>query len=173
MTESEDLVGAVCASLANLADHISLLKAEDYGASVPELSGASIGQHVRHCLDHYQTLSNGISRCRLDYDDRARSIDVECDRDCAVELARSLLGEMEPVLRAADLATPMQVRTASSISGQVGWQGSSLGRELQFMVNHTTHHAAMVATSCRVRGLPVAKEHGVAPSTLRHRATAS
>jgi len=173
MAKSEDLIGAVCASLTSLADHVSLLTSDDYCAPVSELAGATIGQHVRHCLDHYLILANGISDRRLDYDDRARAVEVECDRDCALALARSLLADLEPVLRAVDLLTPIQVRTASGVLGEVAWQRSSLGRELQFLVSHTTHHAAMVATSCRLRGLPVAADHGVAPSTLRHRATVS
>ena len=173
MTASEDLVGAVCASLSNLADHISLLNTEDYCEPRAELAGATIGQHVRHCLDHYLTLASGFSSGRLDYDDRSRSVDIECDRDRAITLSRSLVADLKPVLQAADLTTSMHVRTASSPSGEVGWQRSSLGRELQFVVSHTTHHAAMVATSCRLRGLPVAPEHGVAASTLRHRTAVS
>lgn len=173
MTASEDLVGAVCASLANLADHVSLLKTEDYREPVAELAGATIGQHVRHCLDHYLTLAAGISSGRFDYDDRARSLDIECDRDCAITLSRSLLADLQPVLQSVDTSTAVLVRIACSTSGEVDWQQSSVGRELQFVVSHTTHHAAMVATSCRVRGLPVAPEHGVAASTLRHRAAVS
>ena len=173
MTASEDLVGAVCASLANLADHVGLLGAEDYCQPAVELLGASIGQHVRHCIDHYEALAKGISASRFDYDDRARSVHVECDRDVAVKQVRGLLAELTPVLESADLATVVHVRTASSTSGDIPWQRSSLGRELQFVVSHTTHHVAMIAASCRVRGLPVAAEHGVAPSTLRHRAAVS
>jgi len=175
MTASEDLVGAVCASLATLAEHVHLLNAEAYRESVPELAGASIGQHIRHCLDHYVTLANGLKDARFDfdYDDRERASDIECDRDCAVALARELLLELRPLLASADLTMTVHVRTASSSRGKVAWQSSSLGRELQFVVSHTTHHAAMVATSCRVRDLPVAPEHGVAPSTLRHRAAVS
>ncbi|MFT7536394.1 MAG: hypothetical protein ACI85K_002348 [Hyphomicrobiaceae bacterium] len=65
MTASEDLIGAVCASFATLADHVSLLAAEDYCAAVPELAGATIGQHVRHCMDHYVTLLGGIATKRI------------------------------------------------------------------------------------------------------------
>jgi len=150
-----------------------LLDTEGYCEPRAELAGATIGQHVRHCLDHYVTLASGIASGRLDYDDRSRSVEIECDRDCAITLSRSLLAKLVPVLQAADLTTLMQVRTASSTRGEVGWQRSSLGRELQFVVSHTTHHAAMVATSCRIRALPVAPEHGVAASTLRHRAAVS
>ena len=173
MTASEDLVGAVCASLATLADHVSLLTAEDYCAAVPELAGATIGQHVRHCIDHYVTLASGIAMREFNYDDRARSGEVECDRDHAIETVSRLLDELRPALLTVECSTAVRVRTASSRSGQVAWQQSSLGRELQFVVNHTVHHAAMVANSCRVRGLPSSAEHGVAPSTLRHRAALS
>ena len=173
MTANEDLVGAVCASLETIAEHISLLDAAAYCEAVPELAHATIGQHVRHCLDHYVTLVNGIQDARLDYDDRARCLDVECDRDCAVALAHSLITQLRALLPPLDLATALQVRTASTVKGNVAWQQSTLGRELQFVVSHSAHHAAMVATSCRLRGLPVAKEHGVAPSTLRHRAAAA
>ena len=169
MTASEDLVGAACASLSILVDHVSLLTVEDYCAAVPELAGATIGQHVRHCIDHYATLASGMMTGRFDYDDRARSAEIECDRDRALDRARQLLEELRPVLLAADLAVTVNVRMASSRQGHVAWQRSSLGRELQFVVSHTVHHAAIVANSCRVRSLPVAAEHGVAPSTLRHR----
>lgn len=173
MVASEDLVGAVGASLANLADHIGLLSAKDYCEPAPELLGASIGQHVRHCLDHYQTLLGGLAEGRFDYDDRARSVDIECDHERARTQAQSLLAELTAALAGADLTRVVHVRTASSTDGEVSWQRSSLGRELQFVVSHSTHHAAMVAASCRVRGLPVTPEHGVAPSTLRHRAAIS
>tara|TARA_R110002072_G_scaffold303103_1_gene493671 strand:+ start:40479 stop:41009 length:531 start_codon:yes stop_codon:yes gene_type:complete len=169
MTAPENLVGAVCDSLATFADHVSLLPAEDYCAAVPELAGATIGQHVRHCIDHYVTLSDGIAMQKFDYDDRARCPEIECDRDRALGKVRGLLKELRPALLTADMAAPVHVRTASSSKGEVAWQQSSLGRELQFVLSHTVHHAAMVANSCRVRGLPVSAEHGVAPSTLRHR----
>jgi hypothetical protein len=173
MTASEDLIGAVCASLATLADHVSLLTVEDYCAAVPELAGATIGQHVRHCIDHYATLAGGIATSRFDYDDRARSSEIECDRDRALGRVRELLEELRPVLLHVDLAVAVHVRMASACKGDVAWQKSSLGRELQFVVSHTVHHAAMVANSCRVRGLPISAEHGVAPSTSRHRAVMS
>ena len=72
-----------------------------------------------------------------------------------------------------DLGREVDVRTASSPDGAVAWQRSSVGRELQFLVSHTVHHSAMVAASCRVRGLPVSSDYGVAPSTQRHRAASA
>jgi hypothetical protein len=48
-----------------------------------------------------------------------------------------------------------------------------LGRELQFVISHTVHHAAMIAANCRARGLPIAGPLGVAAATLRHRRDAA
>ena len=77
MTAPENLVGAVCDSLATFADHVSLLPAEDYCAAVPELAGATIGQHVRHCIDHYVVPRlNAIAIVRS-----ARS--AACSKSCA------------------------------------------------------------------------------------------
>lgn len=170
MVASEDLTGAVCASLAGLAAHVEAVSAEAYREACVDLSGSTMGAHVRHCLDHFLTLARGLRTGRFDYDDRDRALDVECDRGCAAALARRLSAELRAGLRAADLRRPVDVRTASSPDGEVAWQRSSLGRELQFVIGHTVHHAAMIAASCRGRGLATAPPFGVAPSTLRHNA---
>ncbi|HEB53749.1 MAG TPA: DinB family protein [bacterium] len=171
MAVTEDLTGAVRASLIDLAEHCAALPVAAYTEAVPELAGASIGQHVRHCLDHFSTFADGLAEGRFDYDARARSADLERDNACAARVARQLADRLQSSLVDADLARPVMVRTASSREGDVPWQRSSVGRELQFLVSHTVHHAAMVAASCRARGLQVADDHGVAPSTLRYRAS--
>src|SRR5262245_51244700 len=48
------------------------------------------------------------------------------------------------------------------------WSISSLKRELQFLLSHTTHHYALIALALRSRGFEPGSEFGVAPSTLRH-----
>lgn len=166
------MTGAVCASLDALAAHLASLPSRAYAAATDDLGGATIGMHVRHCLDHYATLLGGLRTGRFDYDDRQRDGEVECDRACASALARSLRRELREALRGVDLGREVQVRAAIAADGQVAWHRSSLGRELQFVTSHTVHHSAMVAASCRLRGLPVVDGFGVAPSTLRFRAAA-
>ena len=169
MATPEDLTGAVCAALDALSAHVEGLSSGAYCEAREDLAGASVGAHVRHCLDHFQVLSRGLRTGRFDYDDRARDRDVECDRACALARARQVSAELRAGLRSADLRRPVEVRTASSPDGAVAWQHSSLGRELQFVISHTVHHAAMIAVSCRARGLPTAEPLGVAAATLRHR----
>ena len=49
------------------------------------------------------------------------------------------------------------------------WMPSSRLRELDFLLSHTVHHQALTAIICRLVGVEVDEEFGVAPSTLRHR----
>ena len=97
-----------------------------------------------------------------------------------LEVLMVLVDELDPgeslcLVRMADATANPRDRwlaigsTASSPDGAVAWQRSSLGRELQFVISHTVHHAAMIAVSCRARGLPTAEPLGVAAATLRHR----
>lgn len=46
---------------------------------------------------------------------------------------------------------------------------SSLPRELQFLLSHTVHHYALIATMNAVAGVETPEDFGVAPSTLVYR----
>lgn len=169
MMASEDLRRALQSTLIALADHADSLAEADYAAGHDALGGSSIGMHVRHCLDHFETLCVGLEDGRLDYDDRAREARCERDPGVAAARARRLSAELGDRLVDVDPHRALQVRMAAAIDGQVAWHASSVGRELQFLISHTVHHTAMIAASCRARGLAAAGAHGVAPSTLRYR----
>ena len=147
MQNEEDLTGALCASLQALAAHLEHITGDDYVAPAVELGGSSIGQHVRHCLDHFETLRTGLDGGRLDYDERARDTVIEREVDVAANRALELCRELGRRLDGIDLRRRVEVRTASGLVGEVAWQTSSLGRELQFLVSHMVHHAAMIAAS--------------------------
>ena len=49
------------------------------------------------------------------------------------------------------------------------WTGSTVGRELRFLMSHTLHRYALIAAILRLGGEPVPAGFGVALSTLRHR----
>ena len=48
------------------------------------------------------------------------------------------------------------------------WCGSTVARELRFLVSHTVHHYALIAMVLRGHGLDPGEEFGVAPSTLAY-----
>jgi hypothetical protein len=140
--------------------------------SVVELHGSSLGQHVRHCLDHVGAFLAGMMRGQIDYDARERDAGLEDDPAVAAAVARRFAGAIDEAMvgQRRRHRARVRVRCACGLSGEREWQKSSLGRELQFLVSHGVHHLAMVASSCRLHGVPVPEDLGVAPSTLRHRA---
>ena len=131
---------------------------------------STIGGHLRHCLDHYDSFTNGLADGKVDYDHRVRLPELETKTECA--LAKTLevcttiknIPSQEPPV---GLLVKMDCGLASS-----DWQPSTLGRELQFLVSHTVHHFAMIGGICRELGIKLEDGFGVAPSTLRHRAEA-
>lgn len=140
---------------------------QDYISKDGQLHGASVGQHLRHCLDHYLSFLGGYAKGAIDYDHRARAGDIECSTECASKLVRELCEGLE---KAAEMQAAEVVKVKMDCGGgDQAWYPSTLGRELQFLASHTIHHYAMIHSVCQRRGFPLEEGFGVAPSTLAHR----
>ena len=107
----------------------------------------SVGQHIRHAVDHFRALLflrsetiDGKGQI-VQYDDRQRGTDIESDplhakravQDCADEIAS---------LGAEDLR--LQVEFMTNAAGNREIFESSLSRELAFVAHHAIHHHAMI-----------------------------
>ncbi|MBK8978542.1 MAG: DinB family protein [Planctomycetes bacterium] len=170
----EDPLDAAVGQLTQLAALVGLVGPDDYAVPHRALHGSTIGQHVRHCLDHFDSFARGVSAsgpdCEIDYDARPRDPRIEVDPAAAGEHARALAIAVRAAVADRGIASPVAVRCACGESGEITAQASSLGRELQFLVSHTVHHLAMISAMCRELDVAVDDAVGVAPSTLRHRA---
>jgi uncharacterized damage-inducible protein DinB len=129
---------------------------------------ASVGAHVRHILEHYQSLLDGARGGRVDYDARPRQPLLEEDRGAAADFARRLRGRLAGL---TDLDRALDVADRPLPQAPVRVSPSSLGRELQFVLSHTVHHQALIRMRLQVlRGADACPDgFGVAPSTLHHR----
>ncbi len=125
----------------------------------------SIGAHVRHNLDHYVSLLDGLVVARVDYEARARDTLVEIDRELAISEIVRVCRRLEAI---PDPDTHLQVRVCGATSESGGWAATSVARELDFLLSHTIHHYAIVAISCQLLGVAIDKGFGAAPSTLRY-----
>ena len=146
----------------------------DYGCTVENFYGSTLGQHIRHCLDHYRALLAGLPEAKIDYDHRARVREIEASTDSAIieiTMVRSELAELLSSDPPVDLLVKMDCGGDDKCNEK--WQPSTLGRELQFLVSHTIHHFAMIGGMCGCLGIEMEHGFGVAPSTLRHRETAA
>lgn len=142
---------------------------EDYVSKAGHCFDSSVGGHIRHIIDHYHCLFEGLGSApaRLDYDARGRDTTVESDPAAgiaALERVSTALGDLDQ-----DLHTEVLVKMDSGSDYRQHWAPSTLQRELQFLLSHTVHHYALIATICALGGPEVPARFGVAPSTLRYR----
>ena len=142
----------------------------EYTCKLQTVFGSTVGGHYRHCLDHFQSLLQGLDANEINYDDRERNPRIENDRAFALTETRRILRGLASI-STPFLDCPINVRSkvnyeldaASSI-------GSTVGRELMYAVAHTIHHYALIAVMCSVLEVPVPAGFGIAPSTLKYHA---
>jgi hypothetical protein len=150
--------------LAQLASLVGDVPPDVYGDRFAAPHSGSIGEHVRHCLDHVAALLTADGSDTLSYDRRQRGTMVELDPAAAVGRLRELQDAIE-IWSARSLDEPVRVTCLLSPDGDAvaGW--STLARELAFVVSHTIHHQAMIGLLLASRGYAVPTRFGHAPST--------
>lgn len=124
------------------------------------------GSHVRHILDHYHALREGLLTGTVDFDKRRRECAAESDR----AVARQDLNAVKQWLCALP-TEPMALRVKSEVSVRDCCSviiDSDTQRELLYVLNHTIHHMAYVALLLQMNGVSVDKEIGLAPATATH-----
>ncbi len=166
MTHRMEVIEGNCRLLHQAADLLRSLDDAAYAEAgrAPEVS--PVGVHFRHLIDHYQAFFHGLPEGRIDYDARHRLTPMETDRRLALATVLGLIGDLERITdRLA--AGPIEVSTRSAGDGQEpDWSGSTIKRELQFLVSHTVHHFALIKPLLLREGIAVYDQFGLAPSTL-------
>jgi uncharacterized damage-inducible protein DinB len=145
---------------------------EAYTCKLAVAFNSSIGGHYRHCLDHFQILLNAVGAGDLDYDQRERGTRVETDRLAALEATRELIvgyQDLDPAWLSRSLAVTCKTNYATSGSQT---SPSTIGREVMYSVAHAVHHYALIGVMAGILGVPLPAGFGIAPSTLKHQATA-
>lgn len=159
-------LAALDRALADISGVVASLTSEAYRARpLPGVSG-SIGEHVRHCLDHVQALVSADPSSDLSYDRRARGTRVETDPAAAlrsiqilrikVVVGRWSMRAEEPIVVSSTILRGAKVNSLST-----------LARELAFVLNHTIHHQATIGLLASLEGFDVPDGFGYAPSTPR------
>lgn len=154
-------------TLAQLRGMVAALTPERYREAFGEHGRHTLGKHVRHIIDHYDALLDGLDRGAevIDYEQRQRDEALEqwpqqaASHLAAVEARLSLLGS-GPSPDALTLAYPLDDERLSL--------ASSLNRELAFLTSHSIHHMAIIALLAEQSGIHLPESFGVHPSTLRH-----
>jgi len=142
---------------------------KDYTRKLPGAFHSAVGQHYRHCLDHFECLLRGFDTNGIDYDDRDRDPRIEKNLGFAITETRRLLKACESI-PVAFLDCPINVRSKVNHELDVApLITSTVGREVMYAVAHAIHHYALIAVMCGMLGVRVPDGFGIAPSTLKYR----
>ena len=151
--------------LDDLAAVLSRVSPMAYTATpFPAVSG-SIGQHVRHILDHVASVCAAAPRAPLSYDHRERGTNVEADAAAALLTIRRLTSALTAVAGRDD--EPMTMMSLLAPGADPIVVQTTLGRELLFVLSHTIHHQALIGLLLSTAGCGVPRDFGLAPSTPR------
>ena len=149
---------------------LAQLDAAGYAHRHPAFFNASIGGHVRHNLDHYSNFFRGLPTGRIDYESRERDAAIESDCSAARAALETVATQLA-ALTSTDIEAGCSVRVntdSDDASDPHQWSGSTVRRELQFLLGHAIHHHAQVAAMVRTLGVEPPEGFGMAPSTQRH-----
>jgi uncharacterized damage-inducible protein DinB len=152
--------------LDELASVVMWLPAEVYSATFDSGVSGSVGEHIRHCLDHISALLAAGPSATLSYDHRQRGTAIEREPGAALQQILRLKTALDR-WPTRPLDEPIRVSSIVAPSGQsiAGW--STLARELAFVVSHTIHHQATIAVLLALHGFDVPDRFGHSPSTPR------
>lgn len=165
----QSLIEILIESLNQELNLLSMLSAEQYTAPGRGPFRSSIGQHIRHNLDHFESFFNGLDTSAIDYESRGRSELVSESTDYAIGRIEFFQKQMRRI-GVLDTESVLVRKEDGSMGDDMRWVDSSIGRELQFLIGHTVHHHAIICFMLADFGIRQPDGFGVAPSTQRHNA---
>jgi hypothetical protein len=133
----------------------------------PHFSG-SAGAHMRHILDHYLAVKEGLISGNINYNKRNRHSQIEQNPQIALimwqEIEHWLVGVCQ-----LDANLSLQVVSESSMCETQNTETqSTLARELVFVSSHAVHHFSLLAIITSLQGLETEEHFGLAPATASY-----
>ena len=164
------VLDALRGQMQSLRELIETIPEQTFRAAPSDSSG-SVGEHVRHCLDHVRALTAAVTADEFSYDSRLRGTPVETIPAAAIEeingLDLALDGLTEEALSRSLFLRTLVCRGTNAIPVR-----TTLGREAAFVIQHTIHHCATMAVLLEGMRVSVPRHFGYAPSTPQSHARA-
>jgi hypothetical protein len=161
------LIESTKRTLLELSAVLTTMTPEQYSRSLSIFSGSSVGMHARHVVEFYQCLlSQMIDNQTINYDCRQRDILLQTQPDYIILTIHKIIETLDKI-DGTQLNTPLSI---SGDAAEIAPVCSSLARELQYNLEHTIHHSALIKIGVLTL-MPKAilpPTFGVAPSTIRY-----
>ncbi len=145
---------------------LSGLTPEDYCSTA---HGSSIGAHIRHLLEFIQALVHGTQNGVIDYEARKRNPLYEQSPIAALQELENTISTLKNILSSTDHSLSYTLRETPSINSCKMNFTTSLGREALFVIEHATHHIALVRMLLEQQGKKPSGDIGVSVATYMYR----
>src|ERR1700759_5451467 len=125
--------------ILQLLDVLENLSDQQYSTPVDLLSGATIGQHIRHIVEFFQELDKGYESGIVNYDRRSRNLVLEGSRVLGIS-------ELSEMLHSIDRSDKDLVLVADLTAGEseAAVVRTNYYRELLYNMEHIVHHMALL-----------------------------
>ena len=142
------------------------ISAEHYSLNISSLN-ASVSQHIRHILEFYVCLYEGLKTGVVNYDNRKRDLRIENDRLFTQNLIRELKEKINNQVDNNDLILELKYGDDSENNISLS---TNYFRELAYNVEHTIHHLAIIKQPIieRFNYIELPDNFGIASSTVRY-----
>lgn len=160
-----ELQNAVHRAFILLTDSLDQLDGGQFSYSCENLSGNTIGQHVRHIIEMFQCLESGYQTGEINYDNRRRDKQTETDKNYATRMLNDIILHLQKEDKVLSLViNPDEMLTEPERIS------TSYFREIVYNLEHTIHHMALIKVGLReIGGIPVDDSYGVSSSTVKFR----
>ena len=149
----------------NLTENIDLLQQltnEELTLPFPELSNATIGEHMRHIIELFGCLLENYEYGLINYDDRKRDVLLQTDKNEAIAIIEKYRSELDKPNKSLSL-------THNCFSDKEMVE-TNYFRELLYNLEHSIHHQALIKVALyRLPHIKISDSFGIAPSTLEYR----
>lgn len=162
-------LNAACTNILDQLEEVVVqIKESDFSKPIATLSHSTLGQHLRHTLEFFICLQQGVDTGMINYDKRAHDKLIEQDKFIAL----STIGKIKDFVR--------NQKEDSVLKLEVGYDPASdecvsihtnFSRELVYNIEHAVHHMALIKIGIN-EGAAYVKlpdGFGIAASTIRFR----
>jgi hypothetical protein len=161
----QGLLCALDSVLENAGQIITICNDQQYHTFIGE---ASIGKHIRHLLEFFQSLEIGIVTGMINHDARARNSDYETHRFNAFQALSESIQNIKEKIHTVELDQVVNFLQTPNIGGPRIIFPTTIGREMMTACDHATHHFAIIKTMADQLGIKLASNFGVSVATIKN-----
>lgn len=154
--------------LNQLSEMIHQIEENDYKKPIELLNNSTIGQHVRHTLEFFICLKNGLDEGVVNYDKRDHDTVIESDKD----LSLTVINDIQQFLISCPKEKSLTLSANYSLNEEQPNQiATNIERELAYNIEHAIHHMAIIKIGLLAVApyVKIPTHFGVAVSTIKYR----